>query len=268
MGITAAAAIGGYAATGTAIAGVTVTASMVTWVGVGLTVVGALTKNENLIKIGAGLGLGSQASEIYKSLSSAATEKTAESTAGQLARGVEPQTAVEVARDTGMSSTAETLANSASPGLADSAEGLIANEAASTAAPAVSQAVEPLAQNTSKGILEAAGLGKATPLSSVAPGTSSLSADASAFTFGGVPVKPAVGEPMGWGAKMTAWFDGLKPEGKLAVGQTAAGVVSGVGKAAGQYMDTSRRMDWEREQQARRARNLAGVPSLWKNRSA
>ena len=60
------------------------------------------------------------------------------------------------------------------------------------------------------------------------------------------------------------WWNGLPPQGKLAVGQIGSGLVSGLGKGAADYMSESRKYDYlENERNYQRANlSAAGMPVI------
>lgn len=228
MGITAGASLLGAAGTSTAIG---ISASTMTWVGVGLTVAGALTGNQTMAKVGAGMGLGASAMSLYNGLGGAATEaKVGESAAGTAARESAGKTAES-------SAIAKALAGADAPttraivsGLADAGK---------------------VADISKTGLInELGGVGNDATLGLTA-------GDTFAPTIFGDAAPPA-----SYWDKVSAWWGHLEPNEKLAAGRVGAGLIGGVGKGVSDYMQQSRTLDFQNAQIQRRERNLSGVPSF------
>ena len=275
MAIMAVAAVAGASAVG---AGV-VAASTLAMISVGVTAVGIVTKSKLLVKIGGGLGMGSAAAGMM-GLGQSAAANAAEA-AYQGAEGAASWSqagAQEVAAGAGASA----LENSA-PAVIDAATtpattGVVEAMAPAEVGKSVAQA--PLSQTPVDAPKPVASPDPAastpTPPTSLPPGRSD--------TAGGLPAQPARPE---FGLKMPSavepskipalstlkrgddffgsigqFWDSQSPSGKLAIGQTASGLISGIGSGAARYMGAKEDRAWQQSQIDRRRRDLSAVPDL------
>ena len=330
MAVMGVAAIAGMGATA---AGVEV--ATLAWVAVGATVVGAVTGNKTLTKIGAGLSLGTA---IGSAAGFAPTATTAP-TGAELAKDGTAIQSGEATNAAAADGTSDLGVGSASAGpngyQAEAPAGAEqAPPAAEQAPPAAADqspyldataATQPMAAPPVPGAPAvpdaAAPAGAQTAAVSVAPGTSytapsqpigqlqqpvmdgpavtpaasgqpasTVGAPTSADPTGtnnpgqttiqqandtaaqtardDVAAQQAAGKAMAnpdsYWKSIQDWWNGLTPQGKLAVGQIGSGLVSGLGKGAADYMSESRKYDYlENERNYQRANlSAAGMPVI------
>lgn len=77
-----------------------------------------------------------------------------------------------------------------------------------------------------------------------------------------VNAMPALERGSTWFDKIGDLWNGLDKSGKLAVGQTAAGLVSGVGQGAMQYMAAADQREFQQQQINQRRADRGFVPDL------
>lgn len=286
MAVMAAAAIGGGVAVS---AGVAV--STIAMIGVGATVVGMVTKNKTLMKIGAGLGLGAGVASLTGIGSGAA---------GAGAAAASPAEAALAANN--VAAVPETLAGAGayvSPGEAAalSAQGIDAQIGSSFAQGGVDYSLtaglpaspgaainaampggthlagsvsgelgQGLVQGASAPGISAAGLGEAAGVSAWADlgVTGAMSAPMPAPWYAANPVfqgKTLQASTSWWGG-FKNWWKGLDSPAKLAVGQMGAGLVKGVGEGMMTMQAEDRKYDFlENERDWRRA-NMSYAPQF------
>jgi hypothetical protein len=68
-------------------------------------------------------------------------------------------------------------------------------------------------------------------------------------------------EPASFWQGMTKWFSDLDSHGKLAVGQTAAGLVQGIGKGAGDWMSANEKTKFEKQKYNTEQANANSIPT-------
>lgn len=79
----------------------------------------------------------------------------------------------------------------------------------------------------------------------------------------GVPAGNAVTQdPAGWWTSMQKWFTDLDSHGKLAVGQSVSGLVSGVGKGVASYISEDQKLALEKQKYADQVRNANSIPTV------
>jgi len=287
MGFMALAAV---ASAGAVSAGVA--ASTIAMVSLGVTAVGIATKNKALVKIGGGLGLGGAAASLMglgasEAAQAAANSSWAEGGAAEVAGGGGASALENGGQGLAQSAAVGPAASAAPPttGLPESGS-LDVLPDGSPNLPG-SQVTEPIKQ---PGLVESArtvrpGLESAAPeqagysaqpapaaqpaqSSGVAPTTDAgaTKAPASAGVKDPSIRLPGMQDGKSFFGNLTKsigeTWKGLDASGKLAVGQTAAGLVKGVGEGAFAYMgkDDERKYQ-DRLQEERRAR-LSQVPTL------
>lgn len=281
----AVAAVAGAGAVG---AGV-VTASTLAMISVGVTAVGMVTKSKTLMKIGGGLGLGSAGAAMMGLGSSAAGA----------ALGAEGMAAIDGANIADVAGTAGAGQSAAVAPAAVPTTGLPESGALDVAADGSPMLAEPAPPSRAQGVVEPA---RSTPsgMESAAPEQAGFQAQP-APTAPSAPQGPAVAPTTdagvtksvadagvkatgikdtqaaldgykklqdgksffgSFGDSLGKMWNGLDASGKLAVGQTAAGLVKGVGEGAFAYMgkDDERKYQ-DRLQEEKRAR-LSQVPTL------
>lgn len=275
MAISAVAAVVGAAAVGTA----TVAASTLAMISVGVTAVGIATKSKTLMKIGGGLGLGSAAAGMLGLGESAVASVAAESAvaneaAQQAANAAWAQGGA--AEAAGVGGAAQEVANAsfAQAGAQEVGQGVTASALESGAAPAVEAA-------TPRGIVDSAVAAQPASAStapvapSSAPQAASTASSASSSTGIGprpitnasavkptVDAMPALERGSAWFDKIGEFWNGLDKSGKLAVGQAASGLVSGIGQGAMQYMAAADQREFQQQQINQRRADRGFVPDL------
>lgn len=287
MAVTAVAAIGSgaLAATGA------VAVSTLAWVAVGATVVGMITKNQNLMKIGGGIGLGaalgslagpSYGAEAVAADDVAAQKAAADSMAARQASDPQAWAAMSGASaDAGAGAagavdlSATDLAGSggyASAGAAPApAQGIINAEAptVASAAPTTTQAPDTAMPASSTG----AGPTGQNPNAATDPNsiqaqndaavkgpTSGMSAsEMGSGQYGGSSAGQTLKPPSNWFSEI---WNGLSPTGKAGLVQVGGQALAGAAKGAADYADTSRKIAFAQDQRDYERRNLATMPQV------
>lgn len=275
MAITAVAAIAGGAAVGAG----AVAASTLAMISVGVTAVGMVTKSKTLMKIGGGLGLGSAAAGMLGLGESAVAAVSAESAAANEAAQLSANAAWAqggAAEAAGVGGAAQDVANAsfAQAGAQEVAGGVTASSLEAGAAPAV-EAAAPRGLVESAAGAQPTGPSTASPVAGSAPQAASTASPAQASTGIGprpiadasavkptVNAMPSLERGSAWFDKIGEFWNGLDKSGKLAVGQTAAGLVSGVGQGAMQYMAAADQREFQQQQINQRRADRGFVPDL------
>lgn len=280
MAITAVAAIAGAASVGTTIAGITITASTLAMVSVGVTVVGMVTKSKTLMKIGGGLGLGAMgASMLGLGQSAAANAAQAAVSAESAAANEAAQASANAAWSQGGAAEVAGMAQDAAN--ASWAQGGAAEVAASQPQ-GIADAMAGTDPSAPRGFIES-NMAEAGTASQAAPASqqAATAADASAGAssqYGLASPKPSLGLQMkptvdasqlpGMNTleRGSTWFgkfwNGLDQSEKLAVGQAASGLVSGIGQGALRYMAADEQRKFEQQQINQRRADRGFVPDL------
>lgn len=283
MAITAVAAIAGAASVGTTIAGITITASTLAMVSVGVTVVGMVTKSKTLMKIGGGLGLGAMgASMLGLGQSAAANAAQAAVSAESAAANEAAQASANAAWSQGGAAEVAGMAQDAAN--ASWAQGGAAEVAASQPQ-GIADAMAGTDPSAPRGFIES-NMAEAGTASQAAPASqqAATAADASAGAssqYGLASPKPSLGLQMKptvdasqlpgmntlergstWFDKIGEFWNGLDKSGKLAVGQAASGLVSGIGQGALRYMAADEQRKFEQQQINQRRADRGFVPDL------
>lgn len=272
MAITAVAAIAG----GAAVSAGVVAASTLAMISVGVTAVGMVTKSKTLTKIGAGLGLGSAAAGMLGLGESAVATVSAESAAANSTAQLQANAAWAQGGAAEAAGAAQDVANAsfAQAGAQEVGQGVTASALESGAAPAVEAA-------TPRGIVDSAVAAQPASAStapvapSSAPQAASTASSASSSTGIGprpitdasavkptVDAMPALERGSTWFDKIGEFWNGLDKSGKLAVGQAASGLVSGIGQGAMQYMAAADQREFQQQQINQRRADRGFVPDL------
>lgn len=294
MAISAGAAIIG----GGLVAAEVVAAATLMYVGMAASVVGMLTKEPTLTKIGTGLGLAGGVASLTGVGASGSGAAGAELAAEASGAPATTEALSQTPAVTGAAAPAEIVQ---SQNLADAGVSSGASMAGGATAEGASVATTPLAGTAdlaggAGGLVEStAGMAGTDPIGgyainditpmigemanapqiglqgSAAPGLQSAGAWMGP-SAGDIPAASYVqggaldGATKGMWSSITDWFGNLSPSGKLAVGQTASGLVSGVGKGVFDYSAAQernaleqQRLDLLRQQQARQQANLSGM---------
>jgi hypothetical protein len=283
MGFMALAAV---ASAGAVSAGVA--ASTIAMVSLGVTAVGIATKNKALVKIGGGLGLGSAAASMMglgasEAAQVAANSSWAEGGAAEVAGGGGASALENGGQGLAQSAAAGPAMPATPPttGLPESGSlDVLPDGSPNLPAPQVTEPIK------SQGLIESArtvrpGLESAAPeqagySAQPAPAAQPTQSSGVAPTTDAGATKAAVSAGVkDTGVAMTklqdgkSWFDslgetwkGLDASGKLAVGQTAAGLVKGVGEGAFAYMGKDDERKYQDRLQAEKRARLSKVPSL------
>ncbi len=244
MAIMAVAAI----ASGAGVAAGVVTVSTIAMIGVGLSVVGMVTGNATLTKIGAGMGLGGAgaglaglgAAGTTGGASLASTAATEAATTGGLGAAAEGAAAAGAPTTIGMGA-----ATPAVQGMGGQTATGMMTQAAAPTAPALGAGMTDVATaGTGLGAESLGSMGLASNLPQVTP-----------TEIGGfVPASS-------WFDKIGNLWSGLDSGGKSAVAQAGMGLVSGVGKGLMQSMSDSDKLEAAKAEQDRIAANMRGVPT-------
>lgn len=98
---------------------------------------------------------------------------------------------------------------------------------------------------------------------SAASGTTGSGAPNGFSNPAGTPAGNVVAQdPANWWTSMSDWFTKLDPHSKLAVGQTAAGLVQGIGSGAGTYMSNEQKLALDKQKYADQVSNANAVPTV------
>lgn len=265
MAITAVAAIAGAGAVGAGIA----TAAVVGYVAVAVTVVGFVTKSETLMKIGGGLGVGAGAAGLMGAGEAGAASSAASSTttAGDMAASANLSDAQVAGNTVTQAGGAPGAGAATSANLGDAQ--LAGNNAAQVSA--ASQSVAPtVAGQMAQPVASASG---AAPLGNVGTSGSSLvdAAKQTTMATGSDALNQTVAKTAATGSSTlqsgSSFFDNLlkaanTPNGALAIGQRASGLISGVGTGASNYLAADKRQKWEQSQLDYRRNNLNSQPTI------
>lgn len=245
-------------------------------ISVGVTAVGIATKSKTLMKIGGGLGLGSAAAGMLGLGESAVASVAAESAvaneaAQQAANAAWAQGGA--AEAAGVGGAAQEVANASfgQAGINEVGQGVTASALEAGAAPAV-EAAAPRGLVESAAAAQPASSSTASPVAGSAPQAASTASPAPASTgIGPRPIADAsttkgIVDPLKSLKNGAEWFkemwSGLDSSGKLAVGQTASGLVSGIGQGAMQYMAASDQREFQQQQINQRRADRGFVPDL------
>lgn len=244
MAIMAVAAIGSAGAVALG-----VTATTVAMIGVGISVVGMVTGNATLSKIGAGMGLGG---------AGAGLAGLGAGAAGANSAAMASQAATETAAAGGLGA-AEGVTSAAAP----TVQGMSAAAPAAqsmggqTAASMIAEAAAPTAPTLGTGMADIATAG--TGLGTESLGSMGLASELPQITptaLGGL-------EPAGsWFDKIGNLWGGLDASGKSAVVQAGTGLVSGAAKGIMQSMSESDKLAAAQAERDRVAANMRGVPTV------
>lgn len=279
MGITAGAAIisaaGTSATVGTAmgLAGAMMTAETAMMIGMSLTVVGAVTGNENLSKMGAGFGLGSAVTGLATTGTSATQTGAAELGKDVASSGAQKVTDVGVANavdatKAGAVAAQETAAPLATSTTVDGVQ--VAGNTVGAAAPPTGTGtnmptVDAGAPVTDPEMAAGMGLGPNAQLGEAGAKAyadtmaqaSQTALKAQADTAAANLAKGLTDSGSWWD-----WYSKLDAQGKAGVLQVGSGLVGGLGKGAGDYMAKGREVNYLKQQQARKTDNLRGQPQI------
>jgi hypothetical protein len=245
MAIMAVAAIGSAAG----IAAGVVTVSTLTMIGVGLSVVGMVTGNATLSKIGAGMGFGAAGAGLAGLGAVGATGANSAAMASQAASEAATGGGLAAAEGATAAAAPSTIGMSAATPAAQGMGG-------QTAASMIAEAAAPTAPALGTGVADIATAGTGL-------GTESLS------SMGLASELPQI-TPTAMGGFQTAdsWFDtignlwgGLDASGKSAVVQAGTGLVSGAAKGIMQSMSESDKLAAAQAERDRVAANMRGVPT-------
>lgn len=141
-----------------------------------------------------------------------------------------------------------------------------AAQTAGTAAPNVnpSNAFTPntIASNTNAASAVAPGSQAAAPATGAVPGLDGVSYSGGGVVNGGTGLQSSGSWMQDTMNSMGKWWSGLDDKSKLAVGQTAAGLVQGVGSGAMSMLSASKAQQLAQEQQDFQHANLSGAGSI------
>lgn len=246
MAIMAVAAIGSAAG----VAAGVVTVSTLAMVGVGLSVVGMVTGNATLSKIGAGMGFGAAGAGLAGLGAGAA--------AGANSAAMASQAATETATAGGLGA-AEGVTSAAAPTVQgmSAATPAVQGMGGQTAASMMTSAAAPTAPALGTGMTDIATAG--TGLGTESLGSMGLASELPQITptaLGGL-------EPAGsWFDKIGNLWGGLDASGKSAVVQAGTGLVGGAAKGIMQSMSESDKLAAAQAERDRVAANMRGVPTV------
>lgn len=239
-------AVAAIASAGAVSAGVA-TISTIAMIGVGLSVVGMVTGNATLTKIGAGMGLGGAGAGLA-GLGAASTEVGA-SMASTAATESATSGGLSAAEGAAAAGTPATIGMSA-------ATPAVHGMGGQTAAGMMTQAAAPTAPALGAGMADVATAG--TGLGTESLGSMGLASNLPQIT----PTAMAGLEPASsWFDKIGSLWSGLDSGGKSAVAQAGMGLVSGVGKGIMQSMSDADKLEAAKAEQDRIAANMRGVPT-------